>query len=741
MEGSMCVSPPGGTICGRRRSDGTPARTRRVEWIALLCGVIGLLALRLPFLPPTLEDIDSVNFDLGVHDYDPVRHQPHPPGFPVYILMARLIHPSFDSHAAGLGALSALLGSLVLVPLYFLMRGLTTPSGAALACVLTLCNPIVWFNSVRPMSDLAGFFLVTTAQCVLVTALQAGAGGRRQLWWLAGTALAGISIGVRVQAAWLVGPLLLYGMWRLRSSRLAAATVLCLAGAVAVWLVPMLALSGGVGPFVASFLTMMQAAVPADMLVTGFSVRRAAYSVVDVWFSPWLTASFGAAVLCLAAVGLVSLARADRRLLTLVMVLFLPYAAYHYLTQATQHLRYAIPLIPLAAFLAAVPIVVAAQRVRLLVPLMAVIVVAAAGVITVPALAAYHSTPSPPFQALAAVEAQDRDGGEVVVTGHYMFERYLALVRKHNVLLPAQGAVETLRAYWRGGGRKPVLFLKDPMRTTLLQFGQDRPERLGRWRWPAPVRPFMKGERPGSVDLIRLEAPLWFSESGLLVTAEAGPVEKVLAEKSRLRVRASPRRRAVVVSGFLRGARAADISLALADRQRAEWSVGERFTLRTFLEPMPRASGYLPISLSATTPSVFTDVWLEPDDTRFIRPSHGFYTAERDGDATLFRWISPGAIAAAYLPDSSGRLTIEGWIPTEYYRLPVTLLLDWNGRPLASVNVSTSWFRIEQEVRRSSDTPWGELRIRSSQSFVPDEVQRNGDRRNLSVRIYRLTLQ
>jgi hypothetical protein len=339
------------------------------------------------------------------------------------------------------------------------------------------------------------------------------------------------------------------------------------------------------------------------------------------------------------------------------------------------------------------------------------------------------------------VDALDAAPGTVVVTGHYVFERYLALVRKHDVLLPTQGAVETLRTYWGGGGRKPVLFLKQPMRMTLLMFGQDGPARLGRWRWPAPIRSFMQGERPGRVDLLRLEAPRWFSESGLLVTPEAGPLEKILAEKPRLRVRASPRRRAFVASGFLKDAGSADISLTFRDRQQAEWKVGQRFTLRTFLDPVPNASGYLSASLAATTPVIFTDVWLEPDDQRFIRPSHGFYTAERDADATLFRWISPDAVAAAYLPDSSGRLTIEGWIPTEYYRLPVTLSLDWNGRPLASVNVSTSWFRIEQVVRQSSDTPWGQLRIRSSQFFVPNSVQRNGDPRNLAARIYRLSLQ
>jgi hypothetical protein len=720
-------------------TDPRSRRVRRVEWLALIVAAAALLALRLPFLPPTLDDIDSVNFELGVHDYDPVHHQPHPPGYPVYILVARLIHPWFESHAAGLAFVSALFSALSVVPLYFLMRRLTSTQGAAFVCVLTLFNPILWFNSVRPMSDLTGFFLVTSAQCLLVTALlEEAAPRRRHVLWLVGTVLAGISIGGRAQAMWLVGPLLLYGTWHLRSVRAAVATVLCFAAAVALWLVPMLVLSGGVAPFFDSFATMMRSALPADFLVTDFSIRRAVRAAVDVWLSPWQGVSFGAIVLLLAGVGALILARTDRRLLGQLLLLFLPYAIYHYGAQATQHLRYAIPILPLVAFLATVPILRSARRVRFLVPAAAAAAIVGGAITTMPALAAYHSTPSPPFQALAALDRLDADPGAVVVSGHHVFERYVALVRKHEVLLPTQGAFETLRTYWSQGGRKPVLFLKQPTRMTLLMFGQDRPERLGRWRWPDPVRPFMQGERPGRVDLLRLEPPRWFSESGFFVTAEAGPLEKIVAEKPRLRVRPSSRQRAFVASGFLRSAKSAGISLKVRDRRQSEWTVGERFTLHTLLDPVPDASNYLALSLETTVPAVFTDVWVQPD--AFIRPSHGFYIAERDEELELFRWIAPTAVATAYVPTARARLTIEGWVPTKYYRLPLVLSLEWNGRPLAAITVGTARFRIEQDLPVSIEQLWGELRITSSESFVPDELQSNGDRRTLAAKIYRLTV-
>ena len=49
------------------------------------------LVAHLLFLPSTLEDIDSLNFALGIHDFDPTKHQPHPPGYPMFIAAAKAV--------------------------------------------------------------------------------------------------------------------------------------------------------------------------------------------------------------------------------------------------------------------------------------------------------------------------------------------------------------------------------------------------------------------------------------------------------------------------------------------------------------------------------------------------------------------------------------------------------------------------------------------------------------------------
>jgi hypothetical protein len=51
--------------------------------------VVLFLGAHLVWLPRTLEDLDSVNFALGVREFDVAKHQPHPPGYPICIALAK----------------------------------------------------------------------------------------------------------------------------------------------------------------------------------------------------------------------------------------------------------------------------------------------------------------------------------------------------------------------------------------------------------------------------------------------------------------------------------------------------------------------------------------------------------------------------------------------------------------------------------------------------------------------------
>src|SRR5262249_8724506 len=61
------------------------------------------LAAHLPFLAPSLEDIDSINFALGLRHFDPALHQPHPPGYPIYMLLGHVSLPLIERVTSATG--------------------------------------------------------------------------------------------------------------------------------------------------------------------------------------------------------------------------------------------------------------------------------------------------------------------------------------------------------------------------------------------------------------------------------------------------------------------------------------------------------------------------------------------------------------------------------------------------------------------------------------------------------------
>src|SRR5687768_9411437 len=120
------------------------------------------LAAHLFSLPPTLEDVDSVNFALGVRDFDVAQHQPHPPGYPVFIALAkastRLTQMAGLAHPAprALAILSVVAGA-ALVPLLFVLyrRLFADVQVAWWAMAVSVCSPLFWFTALRPLSDMA----------------------------------------------------------------------------------------------------------------------------------------------------------------------------------------------------------------------------------------------------------------------------------------------------------------------------------------------------------------------------------------------------------------------------------------------------------------------------------------------------------------------------------------------------------------------------------------------------------
>ena len=150
-------------------------RGSRAWWVAPALALVFLVA-HLPFLASTLEDVDSVNFALGLRDFDPGRHRPHPPGYPLYMALGKAANVVLsEPHALAVwGALFGALAAFALLRLFAALdaldRSLARAAGAprplrvgewfgrpAVASALTMMAPLFWMTASRPMSDSAAW--------------------------------------------------------------------------------------------------------------------------------------------------------------------------------------------------------------------------------------------------------------------------------------------------------------------------------------------------------------------------------------------------------------------------------------------------------------------------------------------------------------------------------------------------------------------------------------------------------
>src|SRR4051812_2636793 len=180
------------------------AKSQRSALMVFLA--ITFLVFHIPFLPASLEDLDSINFALGVRQFAVARHQPHPPGYPVYIAVAKAVRPVVYSELTALALISVVAGMLGVLAIAALFYRLSDARGHAMwpvaAAGIAITCPLYWFSAVRPLSDMAGL-----AAAVALQALTLCADGPRSFAIAAFGA--GLATGIRSQVAWLTVPLLI----------------------------------------------------------------------------------------------------------------------------------------------------------------------------------------------------------------------------------------------------------------------------------------------------------------------------------------------------------------------------------------------------------------------------------------------------------------------------------------------------------------------------------------------------
>lgn len=241
-----------------------------ISWIenpAIVSVVLSLvvLATRIPFATRFFFDWDSIQFALGLERFDLAHHQPHPPGYILYMGAARLF--SFFTHDlnAGFVAVSiiASLGATLVV--YALVARLVRDRwSAALVALAFAFNPYMWLYGEVALNYVGDAFVSVAAAYLTLRILRE----RRPTLLLALTALLALAGGFRQSSTLLFAPLWVLSflaLFRARklTVRILVANVLLGLGLTALWLVPLVWFAGGIQAYRAVLGT--QAALSAGM--------------------------------------------------------------------------------------------------------------------------------------------------------------------------------------------------------------------------------------------------------------------------------------------------------------------------------------------------------------------------------------------------------------------------------------------------------------------------------------------
>lgn len=389
---------------------------------AFWLGLTAVAAARLLTLPQSLWEWDEILFVRGVQEFDPLHHQPHPPGYPLLIGLGKLlnavVHDPFASLVA-LSVISSLIGYAALVWAFRRIAGPEDPAAAERVAVggavlFHLCPPMLVYGPLALSDSPALMFLslALAAAAAIVTGPVQGRGA-----WTAAAfgAFAAAAIGCRPQLALSVLPMMAVvlvlgaggqeGRWRIGWRRagiaLASFTLVCL-----LWFVPLVAAVGGLEGFLgmtgkqAQLFATYDAKVPRAQLDPAFIVFR---FIAHPWGQRWTSLP----VLALAGVGFLALARRRpwrqhwRPAAPLFVLSGVELALCLLAMSPADGVRYALPSLLGVAFLAALGCQALARMVRLPAAALVPVALLAAGFVTytAPFLRARTTTLSPPAQA------------------------------------------------------------------------------------------------------------------------------------------------------------------------------------------------------------------------------------------------------------------------------------------------------------------------------------------------------
>jgi 4-amino-4-deoxy-L-arabinose transferase-like glycosyltransferase len=221
------------------------SRADRLDYLTAVALSVLTVLSRLPYRARMLYNWDAVQFALALREYDVVKHQPHPPGYILYVALGRAVHGWVGDAAAAYVLLAVAFSGIGTFVVYLLAREVYDRPTAVTAATLLAVSPLFWFYGTVGLSY-AGEALM--ASVVAYFAFRALRGSETDAWLAAG--YLGLAGGLRQSLLVLLLPLWVVSTVagaRRRRGVLMGSVILALA--VLAWFVPMVWLTGGLARY------------------------------------------------------------------------------------------------------------------------------------------------------------------------------------------------------------------------------------------------------------------------------------------------------------------------------------------------------------------------------------------------------------------------------------------------------------------------------------------------------------